>query len=737
MQRQLEEQRDVAERLKKEGLMKAPTAKEVRIRVANLEKEAKLAGSESKRESTEGLFKATYSTDLLFLIDATFSMDRYIEEAKNQVKAIINELEQRFFGEAKVRVAVVAYRDHCDNPNIEFLDFTTNVEQVRSFLDGLQAIGGGDEPEDVLGGIQKAVNASWMYPNRCIMHIADAPPHGRILHNLEDDCDSYAEPGSEPHRLTYKPLLRQMVKLGVNYVALRVNNSIDRMAYLFYKEYATASSDCNLLESNRYYSQALKLSPASRSGLRGGGTSSTTSLGSSKGALLFEEAELGTSYSQLRHLVVRSVTSSACRTAIRMSATNSRAPRSTSKGDRRNLVRNSQYTYLTTVDEGEEEDTIPFEDSPPLWDFPNWLDETLQVQGFAPEGVVHGATTLNDMMADDKNIRLSTIDLTIHKRSKPFGQGAMRIVYYARTAVSTNRFVVKAYKEKEGRSPKGLAHMAEDMRCQTLCKAFALEFNALTGGEHTIDFIVTACLKGISGTSDVDYLSLEPCIPGEYVKYNGNTGYIKKDVPEDGFNKAAQAFSHFTFERSRGEMLVCDLQGSGCVLTDPVVHTRDAKRFKLSSTNFNKAGFKYFFATHDCNAICRKLGLQSNREMVARDRFDFRTSWPILDQTVCCSNKLCGKIINTTEARGSSEFPDRFWCDACWPQLASSKLKLLCRAPGHGEHHEFEVSRFFFESQGQVMPQMCPRHGGESVSTAAVVSQSLWSKLKFANRSRS
>src|SRR5437667_3680730 len=103
-------------------------------------------------------------------------------------------------------------------------------------------------------------------------------------------------------------------------------------------------------------------------------------------------------------------------------------------------------------------------------------------------------------------------------------------------------------------------------------------------------------------------MSLELFIEGAYVKYNNNCGYVNEDN-DDRFNQAAQAFSHFTFERSRGRFLVCDLQGVGHVLTDPAIHTLDPRRFKLADTNLNKEGFKFFFSRHVCNSICRELRL--------------------------------------------------------------------------------------------------------------------------------
>lgn len=318
---------------------------------------------------------------------------------------------------------------------------------------------------------------------------------------------------------------------------------------------------------------------------------------------------------------------------------------------------------------------------------------------------MHGASTLNDMMKDDENIKMSITELTITKRSKPFAQGAMRVAAYARTKDSKNKFVVKSFK-KHG---KKLAHLAEDMRCQALCKAFALEFSALVGEESSLDFIATTCLRGKGrGRSRNEHLSLEPLIEGSYKKYNNNTNWVNKDDPDDLACQAAQAFAHFTFERSQGRFLVTDLQGVGRLLTDPAIHTRDDERFKLSDTNLGKEGFKFFFSSHECNDICKKLKLQSSRAMFVSGTFAYRNDWPEMDNVVFCSNKLCGKILQLASSKTSAGFPGHHWCDVCFPQLEATMLQLLCVAPG--PHHEFKASRFFFESQGRHPPRLCVEH---------------------------
>ncbi|KAK3313605.1 hypothetical protein B0H66DRAFT_483889 [Apodospora peruviana] len=720
MQRTAEEERAIAERIKRESA-RGPSSAEVELRLLQLKYDALLAGAAAPARSNANLFKSVCSTDLLFLMDTTGSMGAYIESAKKQVKSIMEDITAAFFDEATVRIAVVGYKDHKDKPNIQFLDFTPDVEKVRKFLDEFKATGGDDEPEDVLGGIRQALNATWQQQTRCIIHIADAPPHGRNLHDvlgagsIAAGRDDYIEPGSEPHKLSYEPLMKQMVGLNINYALLRINKSTDRMAYRFLRAYASNanSPSCKLLRTNVYSDEARRFISDQ---LRG----SSSRRGSRASGLQLEEVQLGTTYNALRHLVVKSVTSSASRTAVR----------ATEGGGFGKGIDPALEAIKEDEDDGWDDTYVDVDPCPPRWDRPEWLDDTLVAEAFSTDlavGYVGGTRTLDDMMDSDDNMnsRITTTELTIHKRSVPFAQGAMRVAAYARTAACTNKLVVKTFKK----GGKRLAHLVEDMWCQALCKAFALEFNALLFGKdeaaHALDFIMVTCLKPKSAVMtgnilDAECLTLEPYIEGEYVKYNSNSGYVNEDLDpsHEEINNAAQAFSHFTFERSKGRFLISDLQGVGSLLTDPAIHAKDPQRFKLADTNLGEAGFKFFFSTHTCNAVCEKLELKSTAKMIMTGNYEFRETWPgVVDVAsntltsltpVCCSNKLCSRIVKVATANKMPEFPGYYWCDACWPQLTESKVRLMC--VGSGAHHDFEVSKFFYESQGQMLPRMCPGH---------------------------
>ncbi|ATY59213.1 eukaroytic elongation factor 2 kinase [Cordyceps militaris] len=702
------------------ALGRAPlSAAETKSRLTKILTEVERAKAAAPPRDTEGLFRASCSTDLLFLIDTTGSMEPYIDAAKDQVRQIVKDIKEAFLGESDVRIAVVGYKDHYEYPHIEFLDFTTSVTEVRNFLSGLTAGGGSDMPEDVLSGLRQAVNASWKQQTRCLVHIADAPAHGQTLHDLPEEADSYWNPGSEPHGLTHDGLLGQLVKLHVNYCFLRINSSTDRMALQFSRVYGGA--DVKLSRKNTYHTAAAD------SLLRARSRAKKTATGTGP---LFEEMQLGITYQALRHLVVSTITSSVSRTATRLTLALSGSGGGGSGGGsgpppRPRGFRGSGLSAVAeerTATGSRASETAVLEKIPPRWNTPGWLDQSLYVDGICMNLANHGADTLQAMMEGDNNIKLGVVQLEIHARSKPFDQGALRVATYAQPAAMTTGFVLKSFKKPEA-SP---AKLIEDMRMQALCKAFAIEFNGLVKSSKPIDFVTTVCLEDKSPTSK-GFLSLERFIEGDYVKYNSNGGFVLID-DDNPFNEIAQAFSHFTFERSWGHLLVTDLQGSGNYFTDPAIQTSDVERFKLSDTNLHTNGFKFFFSTHTCKRTCRKLGLLSKGDMLISGKYTFRQLWPVMDPTVCCASKLCRRIIRVATASKSPAYPGCHWCDECFPQLMATRVQVACAASG--PKHTFDVSSFYYVSQGEQIPSVCEEHREEDKTVARVVGSELWEATK-------
>ncbi|CAG9584003.1 myosin heavy chain kinase a-like protein [Leishmania major strain Friedlin] len=112
---------------------------------------------------------------------------------------------------------------------------------------------------------------------------------------------------------------------------------------------------------------------------------------------------------------------------------------------------------------------------------------------------------------------------------------------------------------------------------------------------------------------------MEPMLSGKFTKYNSNYGETYREDKKAALTssearrrteifEAAETFSHFTLVESGGSMLVCDLQGVNDFFTDPQIHTEDGKG--LGMGNMGQEGIDKWIEKHECNDICRALGLQ-------------------------------------------------------------------------------------------------------------------------------
>ena len=70
----------------------------------------------------------------MFIIDCTGSMYSWIDASKKEIKSIIECIRNQYFG-IKIRISVIAYRDHCDGEEIEELfPFNEDVDKAKNFI---------------------------------------------------------------------------------------------------------------------------------------------------------------------------------------------------------------------------------------------------------------------------------------------------------------------------------------------------------------------------------------------------------------------------------------------------------------------------------------------------------------------------------------------------------------------------------------------------------------------------
>ena len=196
----------------------------------------------------------------------------------------------------------------------------------------------------------------------------------------------------------------------------------------------------------------------------------------------------------------------------------------------------------------------------------------------------------------------------------PFAEGAMRASYYAvDLAAPQALFVAKRYRKKKVRS----SQYFNDASMHWVSNHWADMFNGYSPPK-AVQFVPAAVAELVSrGEKDgrTFVLGLEPYLTGKFRKYNNNNGF----VATSGSNiqrSTPQAFSHFTYHYSCGELMVVDIQGVGDAYTDPQLLTTDGEGYGRG--NLGTEGMKKFFKTHKCNAVCTFLRLPNMGRILKR-----------------------------------------------------------------------------------------------------------------------
>eukprot|EP00004_Rigifila_ramosa_P011172 TRINITY_DN2363_c0_g1_i1.p1 TRINITY_DN2363_c0_g1~~TRINITY_DN2363_c0_g1_i1.p1 ORF type:complete len:386 (-),score=92.79 TRINITY_DN2363_c0_g1_i1:29-1099(-) len=118
--------------------------------------------------------------DIVFACDCTGSMGAYIEQCKQKIRDISEEIMS--VEKCNLQFALVAYRDHPPQEQTyitQVHQFTPSVSQMKRYVDTMSAAGGGDGPEAVSAALGDVLALPWRKTaTKICIFIADAPPHG-------------------------------------------------------------------------------------------------------------------------------------------------------------------------------------------------------------------------------------------------------------------------------------------------------------------------------------------------------------------------------------------------------------------------------------------------------------------------------------------------------------------------------------------------------------------------------
>eukprot|EP00794_Sanderia_malayensis_P006371 gene6371-7103_t len=187
------------------------------------------------------------------------------------------------------------------------------------------------------------------------------------------------------------------------------------------------------------------------------------------------------------------------------------------------------------------------------------------------------------------------------------------------------RYLGKRYKlDKYQDNPMSIAQYQQDIICQNTARFYGTLFNQKLyelSGEAVgqIQFLPTVLVELKNIKNDPErYFNVEPFMFGNFEKITNNMDHVvKEDV--SGKNLLL-AFSHFSYCKSKGELIVVDIQGWTSqdkrgfhFLTDPQIHTIDRRGY--GTGNLGRKGMNSFWQKQHkvCNEVCRSLNLDQNR----------------------------------------------------------------------------------------------------------------------------
>lgn len=182
--------------------------------------------------------KDVNGVDLCFLLDCTGSMNPYFKGIKLFIRKTIRDARRcmtqySFSSDDMLRVSLVCYRDHPPqgkSGDLFTIPFTHVIDDFKKVLKGINAVGGGDDAEAVIDGLDEVVNnLTWREDSeKFVFHILDAPPHGN---EFGSDKDGF--PDGCPCGKDYESILLKFREMNIDYTIIKLDKSIDKMIEVF------------------------------------------------------------------------------------------------------------------------------------------------------------------------------------------------------------------------------------------------------------------------------------------------------------------------------------------------------------------------------------------------------------------------------------------------------------------------------------------------------------------------
>ena len=178
--------------------------------------------------------------DIVMCIDATAAMTPFLDEVKSNAlsfyQRFFDGMEEQACGNIEqLRIKVIAFRDYGfdDEPMVEseFFVLPDQNDEFKSFVQNIDALGGGDEPENALEAIALALKSDWTTEGAKRRHIiavftdapalelgvrSDSPKYPDGMPSSLDELEAWWEKTDQSFVGTYEPKIGWLIAFVPN-----------------------------------------------------------------------------------------------------------------------------------------------------------------------------------------------------------------------------------------------------------------------------------------------------------------------------------------------------------------------------------------------------------------------------------------------------------------------------------------------------------------------------------------
>lgn len=204
---------------------------------------------------------------------------------------------------------------------------------------------------------------------------------------------------------------------------------------------------------------------------------------------------------------------------------------------------------------------------------------------------------------------------------RPQRQGSLWNVSYGRnyTGKDVGNVCVAKWVRSDHRCGAGKHTHHVARVCDAAAEAIYQFQRALDTRGYSVEVVKPTVLRG-GGAGHARTILVEPYVHGlrRYNSYSGRAGESTRT-----HEKVVQALSHFSYVWSRGQWVLCDLQGAvqgdggkTIVLTPPRIMSMTRGTF--GCRDLGREYVQRFFERHECSGICKHLPTPKNNKMFFR-----------------------------------------------------------------------------------------------------------------------